>query len=123
MSILRILSFNRTLPPALAGAVLTIAGFSAGTQGELNCPVKTLKALGLVAEPPPTRLQFPPSNINVHITTAPPARRETRKSMSRRPGQSGSLEKKGRWWRVRFRLAKPGIEKRKHKSLKVALVV
>ena len=42
--------------------------------------------------------------------------------MSRRSGQSGNLVKQSGWWRVRFRLDQPGIEKRKQMSLKVAPV-
>jgi integrase len=52
----------------------------------------------------------------------PKRRREGRKSMSRRSGQSGNLVKQSGWWRVRFRLDQPGIEKRKQMSLKVAPV-
>src|SRR6266851_6100246 len=67
-------------------------------------------------------LQFPLDDITVGNETAQPERRETRKSMSRRSGQSGNLVKEGRWWRVRFRLDQPGVEKRRQLSLKVAPV-
>jgi integrase len=52
----------------------------------------------------------------------PKRRREGRKSMSRRSGQSGNLVKQSGWWRVRFRLDQPGTEKRKQMSLKIAPV-
>jgi integrase len=52
----------------------------------------------------------------------PKRRREGRKSMSRRSGQSGNLVKQSGWWRVRFRLDQPGTEQRKQMSLKIAPV-
>ena len=52
----------------------------------------------------------------------PKRRREGRKSMSRRSGQSGNLVKQSGWWRVGFRLDQPGTEKRKQMSLKIAPV-
>jgi integrase len=52
----------------------------------------------------------------------PKRRREGRKSMSRRSGQSGNLVKQSGWWRVRFRLDQSGTEKRKQMSLKIAPV-
>ena len=68
------------------------------------------------------RLHFPSRDTNVSCDKVQSDQRKTRKSMSRRSGQSGSLVKQGRWWRVRVRLDQPGIEKRKHSSLKVAPV-
>jgi integrase len=75
-----------------------------------------------VAEKPLESLHSSDRDIKVTIETAQPDQRETRKSMSRRSGQSGTLVKEGRWWRVRFRLDQLGIEKRKQLSLKVAPV-
>lgn len=69
-----------------------------------------------------TALHFVRSDIKVSTATAQPEQRETRKSMSRRSGQSGNLVKQGRWWRVRFRLDQPGSEKRKQMSVTVAPV-
>jgi integrase len=67
-------------------------------------------------------LQVPSSSINVDSTIAQLLRQNrTRKSMSRR-NQSGCLIKRGKWWKVRFRLDQPGIEKRKLVSVKVAHV-
>ena len=76
----------------------------------------------LVAEKPFSRLHFPARDTNVSCDKVQSDQRKTRKSMSRRSGQSGSLVKQGRWWRVRFRLDQPGVQKRKHLSLKVAPV-
>lgn len=56
------------------------------------------------------------------IQPAQPLRRETRKSMSRRSGQDSSPFKAGKWWRVRVRFDEPGVEARKHRSLKVCPV-
>ena len=65
-------------------------------------------------------LQF--TDTNIRLARAQPDQRETRKSMSRRSGQSGNLVKAGRWWRVRFRLDQSGSTKRKQMSPKVAPV-
>ena len=40
--------------------------------------------------------------------------------MSRRSGQNGTLIRQTGWWRVRFRLDQPGVDGRKHMSVKVA---
>jgi integrase len=42
--------------------------------------------------------------------------------MSRRSGQSGHLVRRGKWWKVRFRLDVEGVEARKLVSVKVAPV-
>jgi integrase len=67
-------------------------------------------------------LQCSETSTNVSSTLAQLLRRETRKSMSRRSGQSSKPFKAGKWWRVRARLDVPGVEKRQHKSLKVCLI-
>src|SRR5579862_9831182 len=59
---------------------------------------------------------------NIKVATAQPEQRETRKSMSRRSGQSGNLVKQSGWWRVRFRFDQPGIQAREQMSLKAAPV-
>jgi integrase len=69
-----------------------------------------------------SQLQVQPGSIKVKLSKAQPEQQETRKSMSRRSGQSGNLVKQGRWWRVRFRLDQPGVQNRKQVSVKVALV-
>src|SRR5208283_4372713 len=63
-------------------------------------------------------LQLSSSSINVDSAIAQPLR-QTRKSMSRRSGQSSKPFKAGKWWRVRARLDVPGVEKRQQRSLKV----
>ena len=60
------------------------------------------------------------SECDILAGAQPKRRREGRKSMSRRSGQSGNLVKQSGWWRVRFRLDQPGTEKRKQMSIKVA---
>src|SRR5262249_32226825 len=54
------------------------------------------------------------------LTHAQPKQRRNRKRMSRRSGQNGTLIKQTGWWRVRFRLDQPGVDARKHMSVKVA---
>jgi integrase len=94
---------------------------------ESNSRQLVLAFEGLVNSPEPNEvpvdsLQFPASSITVCAAKAQPERQKSRKSMSRRSGQSGTLVKQGRWWRVRVRLDQRGIEKRTHPSLKVAPV-
>ena len=50
---------------------------------------------------------------------ATPDKRTRRKSMSRRSGQSGYIEKKGNAFYVRFWIDVPGQEKRAHKSIRI----
>jgi integrase len=70
---------------------------------------------------PTVALQIPSSGISVEASKAQPLR-QTRKSMSRRSGQSSKPFKAGEWWRVRARFDVPGVEKRQQRSLKVCLV-
>ena len=70
----------------------------------------------LVAEPPLHLLQFPASNTKV-LTATPVERRG--KSMSRRTGQNGHIEKSGKWWVVRFWMDIPSQEGRTLKRAKV----
>jgi hypothetical protein len=60
-----------------------------------------------------TILQFPapPSAI---VSAATPAKRKRGKSLSRRTGQDGHIEKSGRWFVVRFWKDIAGQEKREH---------
>jgi integrase len=53
-----------------------------------------------------------------NLSAATPVRR-TGKSMSRRTGQNGHLEPKGKYWVVRWWQDEPGQEKRIHRSAKV----
>ena len=52
------------------------------------------------------------------VEPATPAKR-TRKSMSRRTGQSGYIEKSGKWWVVRWWMDVEGQDKRVHKRAKI----
>ncbi|HMD41554.1 MAG TPA: tyrosine-type recombinase/integrase [Candidatus Acidoferrum sp.] len=53
------------------------------------------------------------------VARATPEKRESRKCMSRRSGQSGHIEKSGNWYVVRFWMDVPGQEKRKHMCAKI----
>ena len=54
------------------------------------------------------------------VARATPEKRESRKCMSRRSGQSGHIEKNGNWYVVRFWMDVPGQEKRKHMCVKIS---
>ena len=54
------------------------------------------------------------------VARATPEKRESRKCMSRRSGQSGHIEKSGNWYVVRFWMDVPGQEKRKHMCVKIS---
>ena len=45
---------------------------------------------------------FPPRSVNDIVPVATPAKRKRGKSLSRRTGQDGHIEKSGRWYVVRF---------------------
>jgi integrase len=68
----------------------------------------TIDALGI--QPPHDVLSW---------VSATPDKRTRRKSMSRRSGQSGYIEKKGNAFYVRFWIDVPGQEKRAHKSIRI----
>ena len=96
---------------------------SEATVQQLCLPLEPSQPPNLFAAPETQpELQSPLNHTNFSAAKAQPERQKSRKSMSRRSGQSGTLVKQGRWWRVRVRLDQPGIEKRKHPSLKVAPV-
>jgi integrase len=118
-------SFPHTsaLTPVFLGAVLTITGFApASTHATCPLPIITARALTDIAGQPLSQLQFPVSDTIVGPAIAQPKQREASKAMSRRSGQSGYLVKQGKWWRIRFRLDEPGMDKRKQMSVKVAPV-
>jgi len=54
------------------------------------------------------------------VAGATPEKRESRKCMSRRSGQSGHIEKSGNWYVVRFWMDVPGQENRKHMCVRVS---
>jgi integrase len=53
------------------------------------------------------------------VARATPEKRERRKCMSRRSGQSGHIERSGKWYVVRFWMDVPGQEKRKHMCVRI----
>ena len=101
-----------SLMPFVLGAVLSVAAFgSANTYANPDFPAITVDAPAYVVEPLPFQLQFPTSDNKVGPAT-PDKRRG--KSMSRRSGQSGSIEVSGKWYVVRFWKDVMGAEKRVH---------
>jgi integrase len=62
---------------------------------------------------------LPSSQIDT-VAPATPEKRERRKCMSRRSGQSGYIEKNGNWYVVRFRMDVPEQEKRKYMCVKIS---
>ncbi len=64
----------------------------------------------------PALLQFPASGIKVGAAT--PVKRRG-KSMSRRTGQEGHIERSGKWWVVRWWEDIPGQYERSHKRAKI----
>ncbi|MGB6076367.1 MAG: tyrosine-type recombinase/integrase [Candidatus Acidiferrales bacterium] len=126
MSILHIADLDRALPPAVAGAVLSVAAYpTAGTQAKPDSPVITIEAPASLVEPLSTLLQFPPSDIKVSvISEAQPKRRQKgRKSMSRRSGQNGTVVIQAGWYRVRWRQDVEGQEQRQQMNEKITPVV
>jgi integrase len=65
-----------------------------------------------IEESQPDPLQFPTSDIKV--VSATPAKRKRGKSLSRRTGQDGHIEKSGKWFVVRFWKDVTGQAKRVH---------
>jgi len=66
-------------------------------------------------------LVLPSAQQAASVADAAPSRKRE-KSMSRRPGQSGRVVKKGNWWYGRMRVDVPGEEKRKRLCVKVGQV-
>jgi integrase len=93
-------TFDRTLLPALAGAVLSIAAFSAASsQAKPDFPAITVESLApMVVEPLLTQLQF--STSDNKVATATPDKQK-RACMARR-GQVGTIAVSGKWYVVRF---------------------
>jgi integrase len=58
-------------------------------------------------------------NMTATVAEATPAKRERGKSMTRRSGQRGHIEKIGNWYVVRFWMDVPRQEKRKHMCEKI----
>src|SRR6202158_6623938 len=62
----------------------------------------------------PGVLLVDPPAVADRLPTATPAKRKRGKSLSRRTGQDGHIEKSGRWFVVRFWKDIPGQERRMH---------
>jgi|SRR5271166_1474914 len=123
MGILDISTLDRTLLPALAGAMLSVAAFSAGTQAKANSLAISIETPASVVELFLLGLQCSmPLTCGQDADTIRPATAEQRrrgKSMSRRSGQAGTIVKEGGWYRVRFRIDVPGQHERKQMSVKI----
>jgi len=100
---------STTLTASL-GAVLTVAALLPPS-AQIYLPPITVEPLTSVGGPLPTLLQFPTGDTKVPIAT-PRKRHKRGKSMSRRRGQTGSININGNWWTVRFWMDKPGQEDR-----------
>jgi integrase len=61
----------------------------------------------------------PSTDDVLHSVIATPDKRPRRKSMARRSGQGGYIERKGNAFYVRFRIDVPGQEKRAYKSVRI----
>lgn len=61
-----------------------------------------------------------PGHLIGTVARATPEKRESRKCMSRRSGQSGHIEKSGNWYVVRFWMDVPEQQKRKHMCVKIS---
>jgi integrase len=61
-----------------------------------------------------------PGHLVGTVARATPEKRESRKCMSRRSGQSGHIEKSGKWYVVRFWMDVPTQEKRKHMCVRIS---
>ncbi len=105
-----------------------ISGFIAAPGSRVilfsSCP-DSVAAQGETASPnpllagdrtPATLLQFPSSDIKV-VPATPVKRRG--KSMSRRTGQRGHIERSGKWWVVRWWKDVPGQYERSHMRAKI----
>lgn len=68
-----------------------------------------------------TCLLMPP-DVTDTVALATPEKRKRGKSMSRRSGQRGHIEKSGNWYVVRFWMDVPGQEKRKHMCLRICTI-
>jgi integrase len=112
VSTILISTYERAMPPALAGAMLLVTAFGpAMTQSNTDFHAITVDAPACVVEAMSIKLQFSPSDNKVGPAT-PDKRRG--KSMSRRSGQSGSIEVSGKCYVVRFWKDVIGQEKRVH---------
>ena len=98
-------------PPPNAGILLSALPF-----GVCGVYAQELPVSIRVGSPQSKLLQFPISDIKV-VPATPVKRRG--KSMSRRTGQNGYIERSGKWWVVRWWMDVSGQEKRRHMRAKI----
>ena len=63
-------------------------------------------------------LQSTPSFVTIPVQ-ATTGQRRRRKTLAARPGQHGTIERKGTWWRVRFRVDAPGQYHQKQVAVRI----
>ena len=101
--------------PTTSGGVLLSAAVPLGVYGEVCSQGPPV--LIPVGRPQPKLLQFPASGSKV--LTATPEKRRRGKSMSRRSGQNGYIERSGNWYVVRFWKDVTGQYERQHVRIKI----
>lgn len=106
------LSRFRRLPAPNAGVIIFARPASLSAHGEAGSPEFLIPTDRTFPRP----LQFPTSDTKV-VAATPVKRRG--KSMSRRTGQEGHIERSGKWWVVRFWQDVPGQYERSHKRAKI----
>jgi integrase len=108
-----------SLPDWDVSTVRTHSGSLGSQQGSAAHACRKV-TLGPLSDQAPGILQVPPNSHKVDAAT--PAKRRG-KSMSRRTGQNGHVEKSGKWWVVRWWMDVQGKEEREHKRAKICPVV
>src|ERR1700694_1999804 len=103
----------------------------AGTEAPIRCESEklsehriTLPIAPSQGQPPDASKSCKPEFKDANVAVATPEQRakKGRKSMARRSGQCGYLEKKGKSWYVRFWIDVAGQEKRAHRSVRICPV-
>ncbi len=106
------IQISGSAPPPNAGVLISAMPF--GAYGEV-CP-QGWQAPIPVGSQQSKLLQFPSSDIKVVLATLVKRRG---KSMSRRTGQNGHIERSGNWWVVRWWQDVAGQHKRSHKRERI----
>jgi integrase len=101
-----------SIPTPNTGVILFARPASLAVRGEAGSPGLPIPT----DRTHPKLLQFPTSDIKV-VAATPVKRRG--KSMSRRTGQEGHIERSGKWWVVRWWEDVPGQYERSHKRAKI----
>jgi integrase len=129
VSTLHISPFDRALPPAavVGGCVLILAGFAVAGQREPDPRPIATQAPELVVEPLPAGLQFasklmPVLSGSMLSAIAPSCQRKARKSMARRKGQRGCVERKGKLYWGKYYADEPGLNYRPQKRVCIGSV-